>query len=80
MKKNLKKLGGFGGVLFLSFFLASCQTGMVYADAIDGPVNRISDRHDAYVKDDASLSADEKAIYLRSSELLRRVLEEAKKP
>ncbi len=60
-------------------FLASCQTGMVRADAIDGPVNRISDRHDTYVREDGSLSDDEKSIYLRSSELLRRIVEEAKR-
>lgn len=79
MKKTIKKLGGIGGALILTLMFASCQTGMIRADAIDGPVNRISDRHDAYVKEDASLSADEKAIYLRSSELLRRVIAEAKR-
>ena len=64
-------------VLFLA--LMSCQTGMIRADAIDGPVKRIADRHDSYVKEDASLSDEEKSIYLRSSELLRRIIAEAKK-
>ena len=59
--------------------LASCQMGMIRADAIDGPVNRISDRHDAYVKEDDSLSDEEKSIYLRSSELLKRIIAEAGK-
>lgn len=66
-------------LLVSMLFLASCQTGMIRADAIDGPVNRIADRHDAYVKEDNSLSNEERAIYLRSSELLRRVIAEARK-
>jgi hypothetical protein len=66
-------------LVFAASMLASCQTGMIRADAIDGPVNHIADRHDAYVREDSSLSDDEKSIYLRSSELLRRIIAEAKK-
>jgi hypothetical protein len=69
----------FLALVFAASMLASCQTGMIRADAIDGPVNRITDRHDAYVKADDSLSNEEKSIYLRSSELLRRVIAEAGK-
>lgn len=67
-----------GAVLPL-FLLMSCQTGMIRADSIDGAVNRVADRHDAYVRDDDSLSDDEKSIYLRTTELLRRLLAEAQK-
>ena len=69
----------FLALVFAASMLASCQMGMIRADAIDGPVNRIADRHDAYVKKDASLSDEEKSIYLRSSELLRRIIAEAGK-
>ena len=69
----------FLALLFAASMLASCQMGMIRADAIDGPVNRISDRHDAYVKEDDSLSDEEKSIYLRSSELLKRIIAEAGK-
>ena len=69
----------FLALVFAASMLASCQMGMIRADAIDGPVNRISDRHDAYVKEDDSLSDEEKSIYLRSSELLRRIVAEARK-
>lgn len=68
----------FLALVFAASMLASCQTtGMIRADAIDGPANRIADRHDAYVKEDSSLSNEERAIYLRSSELLRRIIAEA---
>lgn len=69
----------FLALVFAASMLASCQMGMIRADAIDGPVNRIADRHDAYVQEDASLSDEEKSIYLRSSELLRRIIAEAGK-
>lgn len=62
-----------------ALMLASCQTGMVRANAIDGPIKRIAARHDAYVILDESLSDDEKAIYLRTTELLKRIVAEAKK-
>ena len=73
MKKTMKKL-----FLVPVLLLTSCAS-MIHVDAIDGPVNRISDRHDAYVSADESLSQDEKDIYMRTTELLRRILAEAKK-
>ncbi len=60
--------------------LVGCNQGMITVDAIDDSVQDIVTRHDAYVNADASLSAVEKRTYLRSSELLLRVLKEAKKP
>ena len=68
----------FLALVFAASMLASCQMGMIRADAIDGPVNGITARHDAYVQEDDSLSDEEKSIYLRTSELLRRIITEAK--
>ncbi len=66
-------------VALLALFLTSCKTNMIRVGAIDGPIERITERHDDYVRGDESLSGDEKEIYLRSSELLNRIIEEAKK-
>lgn len=60
--------------------LVGCNQGMITVDAIDDSVQDIVTRHDAYVNADTSLSAVQKRTYLRSSELLLRVLTEAKKP
>lgn len=54
------------------------QPGMVSVSAIDAPVNAVCDRHDAYVEADTSLSDLEKETYLRTTTLLRRVVEEAR--
>jgi len=62
-----------------ALLLCGCQTDMVRAAAIDGLVQRVSERHDVYVKADESLDEDERKTYLRSTELLRKVLEEAQK-
>jgi hypothetical protein len=70
------------GMLFLAATLAlsGCSpAGYVRAEAIDGLVTRICDRHDAYVKADPSLAADKRGTYLDSSKVLRQVLAEAKK-
>lgn len=65
--------------LLCVLFLAACKTDMIRVGAIDGPILRITERHDGYVREDESLSGDEKEIYLRSSELLNRIIEQAKK-
>lgn len=65
--------------LLCVLFLASCSTNMIRVDAIDGPVQRMTKRHDEYVRADDDLSSAVKEIYLLSSELLNRVIEEAKK-
>jgi hypothetical protein len=49
----------------------------VDAEALSGPLNAVSDRHDAYVRADESLSEVERNTALRSSELLRGVVSEA---
>lgn len=75
MKRVLKSVAVLAAVT-----LASCgSTDMISVDAIEGSVRIVSDRHDEYVREDADLSEDERAIYLRSTELLRRVVDEAKR-
>jgi hypothetical protein len=59
-----------------------CSKGMIRADAIDGLVNKVCDRHDALLTgaaDPASISDEDKATYLRSTRLLRELLKEAQK-
>lgn len=79
MKKWIQRTVVSASVLAILVGLSSCKTNMIRVDAIDGPVQRITERHDDYIRDDENLSSDEKEIYLRSSELLNRVIEEAKK-
>lgn len=73
----LCSIAAFLGLLVLT----GCGTpGYVRADAIDGTLFRTLDRHDAYVREDESLSDLQKRTDLRDSELLRRVVTEAKQP
>lgn len=58
--------------------IAGCATGINPA-AVDGAFRRVADRHDRYVNADALLSPLEKRIDLRDTELLRGVLDAAKK-
>lgn len=59
-------------------FPGCCGAGAVRAEAIAPAVEKVSARHDAYVKADASLSEVDRRIFLRSTELLRKVLAEAR--
>ncbi len=59
--------------------LAACSTNMIAVEAIEDPTLKVSARHDAYVAADPDLLDLEREIYLRTTELLRRVIEEAKK-
>lgn len=58
--------------------LSACSSGMIHVDAINGLVGPITARHDGYVQNDPALSEELKSDYLRSSAILRAVLEEAK--
>ncbi len=60
------------------FLLSACSSGMIHVDAIEGLVEPLTARHDAYVQNDENLSDELKGDYLRSSDILRAVLEEAK--
>jgi hypothetical protein len=46
---------------------------------VDGTFRRVAARHDKYIADDITLSPLEKRIDLRDTELLRGVLDAAKK-
>lgn len=60
--------------------LCGCGTpGYIRADAIDGTVKRIRQRHDFYVKADSELAPLERRANLRDTELLETALNEAKK-
>jgi hypothetical protein len=52
---------------------------MINVDAFGPGLEKVLDRHDAYVRADKSLSETLKKIYLRTSELIRQILEEARK-
>jgi hypothetical protein len=56
-----------------------CKSHMINVDALEGGLVKVLDRHDAYVKADTSLEDLVKQVYLRSTELIRMILEEAKK-
>lgn len=49
----------------------------IKAGNIEGVTRPILDRHDAYVQQDETLEEFSKKAFLRSSELLRKVLDEA---
>ena len=48
-------------------------------ELLDTSVQNITLRHDRYVTADPALTADQRAAFLQESELLRLVIEEAKK-
>ncbi len=60
-------------------FLGACSTNMIHVDAIADSVFLITERDDAYLRADDSLSDLERDIFLRDNELLRGVIEEAQK-
>lgn len=82
--------------LFLAMFvgvaLGGCQKGTVRADAIAGLVDDVSARHDKMLRgelDPKDLNGDgkvdgrddeDRATYLRSAEILRRIIKEARAP
>lgn len=60
--------------------LASCAPkNSIDADAFDGVLDPVLDRHDAYVVADEDLDPAERDTFLISSDLLRAAVEEAKK-
>ena len=65
-------------IVLLAALSSSCKGNMIRADAIDGLVREVAERHDRYVGADAALSETQKSVYLRSTELLRAVIEAAK--
>lgn len=58
--------------------VVACDAGKVDAEALDGVMHPVLDRHDAYVIEDESLEEVERSTALRSSEIIRRLVDEAK--
>ncbi len=68
-------------ILIILLLLVGCGTpGFIRADAIEGTVKRLVDRHDVYVEADPSLSDLQKRVNKRDGELLLLLLEESQKP
>ena len=57
--------------------IGGCK-GMIHVDSVEPTLNPVMDRHDAYVKNDTNLTDPEKSTFLRSTEMLRELLVEAK--
>lgn len=55
------------------------SSGYVHVDTFDGLIGPVADRHDAYVQADKTLDETQKRVFLRSTELLRKIIDEAKK-
>jgi len=63
----------------LAFSVMSCSAPrMVSVDAIEPALTSVIERHDAYVQADSTLDTYLKTLYLRTTELLKKLLEEAK--
>lgn len=63
-------------------FMTGCTKGTIRVGAIDGSVSDVCDRHDKLLRGELkveSISAADKETYLRSSAILKAVVEEAKK-
>lgn len=81
VRGGVKKAAQVFVLVLLPFFMIGCNKGMVRADAIDGLTTDVCDRHDAMISgklDPKSISEADKATFLRSSAILRKVLQEAK--
>lgn len=58
--------------------LAGCTCkGMVRAEAVAPLIEDVAKRHDALVEADAGMTEAQKEVALRSTEILRRLMEEA---
>ncbi len=78
--RNLKKLLVMVVVLGLSLAWAGCSRGMIRADAVGGLIQDVTTRHDKMLRGELkpeAISEEDKASYLRSSDLLRRTVKEA---
>ena len=68
-------------MVLLPFMIVSCCKGHVRAEGIHGLVHDVTERHDNFIKGEAT-EADKdprkKDSHLRSSEILRKIVDEAK--
>ena len=55
------------------------SSGYVHVDTFDGLIEPVAARHDAYVEADAALDETQKRVFLRSTQILRALIEEARK-
>lgn len=62
-------------LLLIAALSASCATDMVRITEIADLVTAVSDRHDAYVTADPTVTDEQKRVFLRSTTLLRMVIE-----
>lgn len=53
------------------------SAGKIDASVLEDPIEKVTARHDAYTKADESLTELERAVFLRTAELLRQVVREA---
>lgn len=70
-------------VIFIPLSISGCSKGMVRVEAIAGLVEDVSRRHDSMLKGEVkpeSVSEADRATWLRSTEILRGVVREARAP
>ncbi len=92
ISRGLAKFGGgFAKVILMGvtlMFLMACNKGMVRADAIDGSIQKVTERHDRYIMTIEDVNGDGKVdkydkldreTYLRTTELLRLTVKAALK-
>jgi hypothetical protein len=80
VRGGVKKAANLVLVAVLLGGVAGCCSGHVRADAIDGLVQKVADRHDRFVKGEPNAEDRDpknKDTFLRSTELLRKTLKEA---
>lgn len=80
VRKSIKNAAQVILIVMVPFVAVGCCTGTVRADAIKGLNADVCNRHDAFIKGELkaeNLSEADKALYLRSSQLLRKAIQEA---
>ena len=73
MKRTLAMLT----LLLVLFVLVGCKGTKIDANAFNGVMEPVLERHDFYVTNDDSLSDAERESFLRSSALMRSIVETA---
>lgn len=73
-----RKFNFVGLLAALLLFTGCTSKGMIHVASIEGGLVKVLDRHDTYVQNDQGLSDAQRSTYLRTSQLLRKVMEEAK--
>lgn len=82
-RSGVKKASILLFALALPFGAVGCSQGMIRADGISGLVEKVTERHDKLLRGELKpdqISEEDKATFLRSSEILRRTVKEARAP